>query len=456
MLINLVFVLLLSTNFHLSATQEETQTAEPEERLQQEFNPSTTIEDKFNSYADAIQEALNETDVDVVLDIVVATTFSERLQITKAYNHKYAKELDEELEGKLGNNDLGNLIAGMFVPTAVFLAKDLRSAITGLGTDEDTLSEIMCCLNAFQRKELRETYHNHLHTDLVKDIEEDTSSNYETLLLQLASVARNDDEKDVESFKLKVADAVMKLISETQKIPTFSSWPTSKSPLYEVVLGNFQPIVDVFSSNSFVVIEMASRKFEKITGNKLKETIRRSTSGDFQDLLLSILHFSENRLNFYARKIHAGLTQYWFQPSRKPLTRALVMLSKVELAQLQVIYREINGWRIIHELNGNSRDPYKSAGRLEYFGGGGGVATTPLFGSFHQKLSASIRSSALMGGYQFSVGGGDTPPTAVPIFHVMLKVVDWVRRPTSADEHAAITSLVHLSLELMLVAAVIL
>ncbi|CAL8132492.1 unnamed protein product [Orchesella dallaii] len=67
------------------------------------------------------------------------------------------QSLDIELENKIGNTDLGNLMAGMFVSRAVFLAKDLRSAITGLGTDEDTLSEIMCCLNASDRDQPLQT-----------------------------------------------------------------------------------------------------------------------------------------------------------------------------------------------------------------------------------------------------------------------------------------------------------
>ncbi|CAL8112102.1 unnamed protein product [Orchesella dallaii] len=114
-------------NTKYSNRAEDTYTVKREEKLQEEFNPSTT-RDKgnkaiyaINYYADAMQRALNETDPDVVLDIVIETSLSERLQIAKAYNQKYA------------------------------------------------------------------------------------------------NVARNDDENDVKSLKLRVADAAIKLISETQK-----------------------------------------------------------------------------------------------------------------------------------------------------------------------------------------------------------------------------------------------
>ncbi|CAL8112104.1 unnamed protein product [Orchesella dallaii] len=112
-----------------------------------------------------------------------------RYMRSKAYNQKYAKELAKELEGKLGNKNLGNLMAVMFVFRAVFfLDKDLRSAMIGLRTDEDTLSVIMCCLSAFERKEIRKAYRLRFNTSLVKDIEEHTSSYYETLLLLLTSI----------------------------------------------------------------------------------------------------------------------------------------------------------------------------------------------------------------------------------------------------------------------------
>ncbi|CAL8134886.1 unnamed protein product [Orchesella dallaii] len=299
MFTNLFFVFILSTSFFMCATHDKTKSVQPEKKSEEESKKLTTNEDKIITQATSIREAFVDASPDVLVDIIITTNVSERLQIAMAYTRKYGKPLEHDLETKLGNKDLGKLMTGMFEPRSVFLAKDLRHAIAGLGTDENTLSEILCCLKASELKELIGTYHMLHKKRLFKDIEADTSGDFRKLLLKLVEVVRNENEDDRKEFNLRVADVVKKLNPE---VPTSVS-TTTKRPLLdhikyvfhskkqkaENLYVNIQSIIDVFSTHSFIVIDKASQNYEKITGYELTETIRKSAKKeDFQELLLDI------------------------------------------------------------------------------------------------------------------------------------------------------------------------
>ncbi|CAL8128411.1 unnamed protein product [Orchesella dallaii] len=356
----------------MCATHEKTINVEVEKESEEASKQPTTNEDKIIAHATSIREAFVEVSPDALVDIIITTNVSERLQIAKAYARKYGKPLEHDLVTKLGNKDLGKLMTGMFEPRSAFLAKDLRHAISGIGTDENTLSEILCCLTASELKELIGTYHMLHKKVLLKDIEEDTSGDFRKLLLKLVQVVRNENEDDRTEFNVRVADVVKKLNPE---VPTSVSTTTTK-PLLDNIKYVFhskkqkaenlnvdiQSLIDVFSTHSFIVIDKASQNYERITGYELTETVRKSAKkADFRELLLDILQFSVNRTEFYVHKIHDGLTQYKLKPSRKSLTRALVMLSHSELAHLQFAYQTFFRRKIINVLDGKPEDPYKSA-----------------------------------------------------------------------------------------------
>lgn len=64
-------------------------------------------------------------------------------------------------------------------------AHDLKKAMKGFGTDEDTLINIICRRSNEQRQEIQRQYKTHFGKDLIEDIKSETSGNFENLLVGL-------------------------------------------------------------------------------------------------------------------------------------------------------------------------------------------------------------------------------------------------------------------------------
>ena len=63
------------------------------------------------------------------------------------------KDLKSELSGKFED-----LIVAMMTPSWEFLAKEVHDAIAGIGTDEDTITEVICTATNAEMHALKATY----------------------------------------------------------------------------------------------------------------------------------------------------------------------------------------------------------------------------------------------------------------------------------------------------------
>jgi len=98
------------------------------------------------------------------------------------------QDLENDLQKNL-RKDFEDLIVGMFLHRGDFLAKQLKDAMHGLGTDEEVLNSILCCVTSNQLEEIVNAYSHRYKKDLENDIKDDTSGLYEQLLVQLVTVS---------------------------------------------------------------------------------------------------------------------------------------------------------------------------------------------------------------------------------------------------------------------------
>ncbi|MCV4939640.1 annexin, partial [Escherichia coli] len=84
-------------------------------------------------------------------------------------------------------------VLAMLKTPAQFDADELRAAMKGLGTDEDTLIEILTTRSNQQIREITRVYREELKRDLAKDITSDTSGDFRNALLALAKGDRCED-----------------------------------------------------------------------------------------------------------------------------------------------------------------------------------------------------------------------------------------------------------------------
>jgi len=115
----------------------------------------------FNPDEDAkkLKKALSgfSVDNDTIVNILGSRTYNQRRQIITTFKTNYQKDLDAELIRR-SMGDFKNLLHAMMMTLADLDAWTVQRAIEGLGTDDDTLIEILCSRSNIQIKELKDAY----------------------------------------------------------------------------------------------------------------------------------------------------------------------------------------------------------------------------------------------------------------------------------------------------------
>ncbi|XP_076850903.1 annexin A2 [Brachyhypopomus gauderio] len=131
-----------------------------------------------------IQAALEQKDVNTLLRILTNRSNAQRQSLRASYQITIQKDLVAGLKKVLSGN-LQSLILCLMMPPEQFEAYRLRQAMEGLGTDEETLLEILCTRTPEQLSTITAAYNKEYKRNLEKDLVSETSGDFSRLLVAL-------------------------------------------------------------------------------------------------------------------------------------------------------------------------------------------------------------------------------------------------------------------------------
>ena len=121
---------------------------------------------------------------DVLINYVLSKTKRERYEIRNTYKSVFGKELLEEIDHAL-NGNFRKAVIDLFRPPQERDAFYLYKSMKGVGTDEETLIEIICSRPNVDLIKIKEEYKRLYNEELEKKVTSDTSGDLRKILISV-------------------------------------------------------------------------------------------------------------------------------------------------------------------------------------------------------------------------------------------------------------------------------
>ncbi|CAL8129478.1 unnamed protein product [Orchesella dallaii] len=304
--------------------------------------PTLADVDYFNRTSDAqfVIEAIKAgVDQDFVIKLAHLGSMrsrKQRLQILETLKELHSIDIVKEyLDRGVFDSDVGVLNRALFLPRAEFLAREVRWAIDGVGTDENTLTDIFCCLDPKEvaYTDIEKAYERlYEEGNLSDDVSKDVSGPYESLLSGLMRTRNN------------ITNATKaQLIADT-----YFNTDTNTSQILKME----EQYKSFFSLSSYDEIRQTSRYFHSGCHVTLLCYLSQITTysnygfftinywwlyfagENFRDLVLSTIQYSSDKIGYYTDLIAKGFKQRDF----RRLIRAVAIRADFDLEEVKFRY----------------------------------------------------------------------------------------------------------------------
>jgi len=277
------------------------------------------------------------TDEASIIAIIARRSNAQRQELKSNFAQMFGKDLVKELKSELGGH-FEDAVVALMMPTVDFDAWCLHDAMTGAGTTESTLIEIMCSRSNDEIKAITDAYKRLYKKNLAEELQGEASGNFKRLLFSLAQASRNEgddvDEGNATADAQDLFDA-----GEAQ-------WGTDESR-FNVIL----------ASRSLEQLELIFAKYAEISEKEIEEAIKSEMSGDIQDGMLAIVKCARNPAGYFAERLYKSMKGAG--TNDKALIRAMVSRSEVDLDEVKMQFLGNYGQELSQFIEDDISGDYK-------------------------------------------------------------------------------------------------
>jgi annexin A7/11 len=259
------------------------------------------------------------TDEKSLIEVLCKRTNSQRQEIALMYKTGYGKDLLQNIKSETsGNFEL--MFKALLYRTPIELeAHDLHDSIAGLGTNEESLIDIMCTKTNAEMQLLKQTYRQMYNRDLEREVGGDVSGYFKRLLTSLAAGHRSDN------FTVDSNKAI-------QQANELYHAGAKKLGTDEVTFNR------IFSMESFPQLNLIFDEYKKVSGgHDIERAIRSEMSGSVEKAFLALVDMARNPAGYYARRLYESMAGAGTRD--RALIRIIVLRSEIDMVQIKAEFQ---------------------------------------------------------------------------------------------------------------------
>uniref|UniRef100_A0A8C5GTT9 Annexin n=1 Tax=Gouania willdenowi TaxID=441366 RepID=A0A8C5GTT9_GOUWI len=281
---------------------------------------------------------IHEATPTTIIDVLTKRTYAQRREIAFAYERRTKKDMISALKGALSGT-LETVILGLMKSTTQYDASEIRGSIKGLGTDEETLIEILCSRSNAELVEIKSVYKELFKKDLDKDVAGDTSGNFAKLLLALtkrADASAVVDYQKIDDDARALYDAGVRI--KGTDVPTW---------------------ISIMSERSVPHLQKVFQRYKSYSPYDMQESIEKEVKGDLKRSFLVLVQCFENKQLFFARRLNEAMKSKGAK--EKIVTRIIVSRCEVDLKKICSEYKSNFGQSLQKTITEHTKGDYQTA-----------------------------------------------------------------------------------------------
>ncbi len=289
--------------------------------------------------AEALRKAMKGfgTDEAALIKIVANRTNRQRQEIKAAYKASFGRDLISDLKSELRGKFEDAMIA-LFTEPIEYDADQLREGMKGLGTNEDTIIEILASRDPRYLQAVKQKYNQKYKRNLEDDIKKETHGTLEHLLISLLQGSRSTNTQPNPNQMAAIAQEIYQA--------------------GEAKLGTDESVFNkYFCSLSPHELAMMAQQYHKISGHTILQAIDKEFHGDSKKALRTIVYATLSPSEYFATRVNDAIKGWGTKDHL--LIRILITRDEIDMPMIKQYYKQLYGKDMVEAIKNDISGDYQ-------------------------------------------------------------------------------------------------
>ena len=285
---------------------------------------------------DKLEAAVTGKDENALIDIAINNTNAQRVKLRDDYKAKFGRDLLDDFKNNF-KSDFLDTVTGVFKTPAEYDADLLYTAMKGIGSDKDVITEVLCFRDQKRINEIKSKFQEKYGKDLVAEIKSETSGDYQKIVLQLLEGGRQENaQADLQKCS-GIADELYK--AGEDKLGTDEA-----------------TFIKYFTSLSPAELLLVCKEYHKKYKKNMLDVLKSEFDGNEKNLLIRILYSMFSPSEYFAEQIMYSVRGAGTDDAK--LIRCIISRYSIDMKKVKKYYKKLYNKELLDEVKGDVSGSY--------------------------------------------------------------------------------------------------